>query len=38
MAHTCSECTYLDLNKEYSCNDGRFWCDAKVVYQQYSKF
>lgn len=29
MAHTCSECTYLDLDKEYSCNDGRFWCDAK---------
>jgi len=24
---TCSECTYLDLNKEYSSSDGRFWCE-----------
>lgn len=30
MAHTCSECTYLNLESEYSCNDGRFWCDTKL--------
>lgn len=29
MAYTCSECTYLDLSKEYSCSDGRFWCETK---------
>ena len=29
MAHTCSECTYLDLDKEYSSGDGRFWCETK---------
>lgn len=30
MAHTCSECTYLNLDKEYCSNDGRFWCDTKL--------
>lgn len=30
MAHTCSECTYMDLDKEYSCGDGRFWCEKKL--------
>ena len=30
MAHTCSECTYLDLDKEYNYNDGRFWCETKL--------
>ena len=29
MAHTCSECTYLDFNKEYEPGDGRFWCETK---------
>lgn len=29
MAHTCSECTYLDFDKEYSYGDGRFWCETK---------
>lgn len=29
MAHTCSECTYLDFNKEYDPGDGRFWCETK---------
>ena len=29
MAHTCSECTYLDLDKEYDTGDGRFWCETK---------
>lgn len=29
MAHTCSECTYLDLDKEYDPGDGRFWCETK---------
>ena len=29
MAYTCSECTYLDLDKEYNCGDGRFWCETK---------
>jgi len=29
MAHTCSECTYMDLDKEYSNCDGRFWCEKK---------
>lgn len=27
MAHTCSECTYLNLNNEYSPGDGRYRCD-----------
>jgi len=28
--NTCSECTYLNLNKEYESGDGRFWCERKL--------
>ncbi len=30
MARTCSECTYLNLDKEYDTSDGRFWCETKL--------
>lgn len=28
MARTCSECTYMDFDKEHDC-DGKFWCEKK---------
>lgn len=31
MARTCSECTFMDFDKEYNC-DGRFWCEYKCEY------
>lgn len=33
MAHTCSECTYLNLDKEYNSNDGRFWCESRLEWR-----